>query len=61
MSEVSVDVVDVNDEIPTFSQNYQGSIRENSPPGTTVTIVSNSFVCFFNSSFIESNWMKESS
>ncbi|XP_022692572.1 protocadherin Fat 4-like isoform X3 [Varroa jacobsoni] len=38
VSEVSVDVVDVNDEIPTFSQNYQGSIRENSPPGTTVTI-----------------------
>ncbi|OQR76891.1 protocadherin Fat 4-like [Tropilaelaps mercedesae] len=38
VSEVSVDVVDVNDEIPTFSQNYQGSIKENSPPGTTVSI-----------------------
>lgn len=42
VSEVSVDVVDVNDEIPTFSQNYHGIIKENSPPGTTVTIVSDS-------------------
>lgn len=38
VSEVSVEVVDVNDEIPTFMQSYQGTIRENSPPGTLVTV-----------------------
>ncbi|XP_037269642.2 protocadherin Fat 3 isoform X1 [Rhipicephalus microplus] len=38
VSEVSVEVVDVNDEVPTFMQSYQGTIRENSPPGTLVTV-----------------------
>ncbi|EEC18238.1 cadherin-repeats domain-containing protein [Ixodes scapularis] len=38
VSEVSVEVVDVNDETPTFMQSYQGTIRENSPPGTLVTV-----------------------
>ncbi|XP_053211715.1 protocadherin Fat 4-like isoform X1 [Panonychus citri] len=38
VSEVMVDVLDVNDEIPTFSQTYKGTIKENSPPGTQVII-----------------------
>ncbi|XP_064457801.1 protocadherin Fat 3-like [Ornithodoros turicata] len=38
VSEVTVEVVDVNDEVPTFMQSYQGTIRENSPPGTLVTV-----------------------
>ncbi|UYV72310.1 hypothetical protein LAZ67_9002573 [Cordylochernes scorpioides] len=38
VSEVTVDVIDVNDETPTFPHAYTGSIRENSPPGTAVSI-----------------------
>lgn len=33
-----VDVLDVNDEIPTFNQAYRGTIKENSPPGTQVIV-----------------------
>ncbi|XP_023209390.1 protocadherin Fat 4-like, partial [Centruroides sculpturatus] len=36
--EVTVDVLDVNDEIPTFKHSYEGKIKENSPPGTAVVI-----------------------
>ncbi|XP_013776929.1 protocadherin Fat 4-like, partial [Limulus polyphemus] len=38
ISEVSVEVLDVNDQIPTFLQSYQGSIKENVPSGTPVNI-----------------------
>lgn len=38
MSEVIVDVLDVNDEVPTFHHAFRGTIKENSPPGTTVSI-----------------------
>ncbi|RWS16902.1 protocadherin Fat 4-like protein, partial [Dinothrombium tinctorium] len=38
VSEVIIDVLDVNDETPTFRQSYVGTIKENSPPGTQVTI-----------------------
>jgi len=38
VSEVIVDVLDVNDEIPTFHQTYKGTIKENSPFGTQVNI-----------------------
>ncbi|XP_076341829.1 cadherin-6-like [Tachypleus tridentatus] len=37
-SEVSVEVLDVNDQIPTFVQSYQGSVKENAPSGTPVSI-----------------------
>lgn len=33
-----VDVLDVNDEVPTFSTAYRGSIRENSAPGSPVIL-----------------------
>lgn len=33
-----MDVLDANDEVPTFSQPYKGLIKENSPPGTPVNI-----------------------
>lgn len=34
-----VDVLDMNDEVPTFSQIFRGNIKENSSPGTAVTIL----------------------
>lgn len=39
VSEVIVDVLDENDQIPTFPQAYTGTIRENSRPGTVVQIM----------------------
>ncbi|GFY64503.1 cadherin-related tumor suppressor [Trichonephila inaurata madagascariensis] len=36
--EVTVEVLDVNDEIPTFQHTYQGTINENAPSGTPVTV-----------------------
>ncbi|XP_074599101.1 protocadherin Fat 4-like [Brevipalpus obovatus] len=38
VSEVIVDVLDVNDEIPTFNSAYKGTIKENSAPGTQILI-----------------------
>lgn len=38
VSEVIVDVLDENDEVPTFKTHYRGSIKENSPPGSPLTI-----------------------
>lgn len=39
VSEVIVDVLDENDQVPTFIHSYTGTIRENSKPGTAVNIV----------------------
>ncbi|CAL1272163.1 unnamed protein product [Larinioides sclopetarius] len=36
--EVTVEVMDVNDEIPTFQHSYTGTINENAPSGTPVTV-----------------------
>lgn len=33
-----VDVLDVNDEVPTFLSSFKGTIKENSPAGTPVVI-----------------------
>ncbi|RWS30694.1 protocadherin Fat 4-like protein, partial [Leptotrombidium deliense] len=38
VSEVIVDILDENDETPTFQHAYTGTIKENSPPGTQVLI-----------------------
>lgn len=40
VSEVIVDVLDVNDEVPTFLSSFKGTIKENSPAGTPVVIPS---------------------
>ncbi|XP_054156169.1 protocadherin Fat 4-like isoform X2 [Oppia nitens] len=39
VSEVIVDVLDMNDEVPLFTQIYRGHIKENSQPGTAVSIL----------------------
>lgn len=39
VAEVIVDVLDENDEIPTFTHIYHGTIKENSPPGTAVFLL----------------------
>lgn len=39
VAEVIVDVLDENDEIPTFTHVYHGTIKENSPPGTVVFLM----------------------
>nr|XP_027203228.1 protocadherin Fat 4-like [Dermatophagoides pteronyssinus] len=39
VSEVIIDVLDENDQVPTFPHSYTGTIKENSKPGTTVNIV----------------------
>ncbi|GIY14255.1 protocadherin Fat 4 [Caerostris extrusa] len=36
--EVTVEILDVNDEVPTFQHTYQGTINENAPSGTPVTM-----------------------
>ncbi|XP_013793436.1 protocadherin Fat 4-like, partial [Limulus polyphemus] len=38
VSEVTVEVLDLNDEVPTFRQSYKGSVKENVPPGTPVLV-----------------------
>lgn len=38
VSEVIVDVLDENDEVPTFTTAFRGTIKENAIPGTPVTI-----------------------
>jgi len=35
--QVTVNVIDVDDNIPRFDQSYQGFIMENLPAGTSVT------------------------
>ena len=38
---LSVQVIDVNDQVPWFQENqYQAQITENQPAGTTVLVVS---------------------
>lgn len=44
VAEVIVDVVDENDEIPTFTHVYHGTIKENSPPGTPVFLLPSSTI-----------------
>lgn len=39
VSEVIIDVLDENDQTPTFPHSYTGTIKENSKAGTTVQIV----------------------
>jgi len=39
VAEVVVDILDENDEIPTFTHIYHGTIKENSPPGTPVFLL----------------------
>lgn len=39
VAEVILDVLDENDEIPTFNHIYHGTIKENSPPGTPVFLI----------------------
>lgn len=39
VSEVIIDVIDENDQVPTFPQSYTGSIRENCKAGTAVHIM----------------------
>lgn len=39
--QLTVQVIDVNDEIPVFQESvYEAFITENQPPGTTVVVVS---------------------
>jgi len=38
VSEVIVDVLDVNDEVPTFTTSFRGTIKENSPAGSPVLV-----------------------
>jgi len=38
IAEVIINITDANDETPMFNNNYKGSIKENSPPGTQVTL-----------------------
>ena len=48
-STVTITVLDANDNSPSFSPaEYTGSIAENTPTGTTVTLVSHLIVLFFH-------------
>ena len=38
IAEIIINVLDQNDEIPAFSHNYKGTIKENSQPGTQITL-----------------------
>jgi hypothetical protein len=38
VAEVAVDVMDENDERPQFTQSYRATVKENSPPGTQLSL-----------------------
>lgn len=44
VAEVILDVLDENDEVPTFNHIYYGTIKENSPPGTPVFLLPTSTI-----------------
>lgn len=44
VAEVIVDILDENDEIPTFTHVYHGTIKENSPPGTPVFLLPTNYI-----------------
>lgn len=44
IAEVIINISDQNDETPVFNHNYKGTIKENSPPGTQVSLKPENFI-----------------